>query len=167
MNIRGRWKSARTPFIFVDSNLYSSVPSYIHRLRILLNIFWIIFVSIGTDECTSVSYSAWLPLLHVVLSAHFPWGFVCTTRVTCEQSGVRHLCRAVSHRGTVIKMPGAWVLSGIKAYKFLPCGGVVPKRMWEPNLRAKLTCGVLWRSHPGTIFITIKHKGVRRTRSLA
>jgi hypothetical protein len=48
------------------------------------------------------------------------------------------------HRGMVIKAPGALVLSGLKAYDHLSHGGAGPKRLQEPDLRAKLA-----HVHPG------------------
>jgi hypothetical protein len=54
-----------------------------------------------------------------------------------------HLGRVVSHQGIVIETPGAWALSGLRAYEHLPCGGARPMCFQEPVQRVELACGVL------------------------
>jgi hypothetical protein len=73
------------------------------------------------------------PLLYVVLSTCFPWGPIRVAWVMCRQWGIMHLVRDVSRRGVVFKVPGVWVLCGLKAYECLPHGKARPKRWREPD----------------------------------
>jgi hypothetical protein len=55
-----------------------------------------------------------------------------------QTGGVRLLGKDVSCHGMVIKVPGEWALSGLKAYKCLQCGKAGPIHWQEPDSSAEL-----------------------------